>query len=444
MIKYIILAQIILFNILTKSIEAQNQEYSLEDCINYAWENSTEVSRANNTAEIQNANLSQSKADRGPNLFFNGSQTLSTANSYQENESDGSWSTNNSSDLFLSLNSEITLYNGAKLKNIIAQGKTKLEASETDIQTQKELISLNVLSAYVNALLAIENVKNYEAQLKSTEKQLELAKARKSAGIISSSDYLNIKSQYAADKATFVSSQNSLRINLVALMQMINMPINNSFSIKEPNIDSLIKHTSETDASLVYNTALGLQPSIKSAILNVESTQMESKIAKADALPQISLGGSIGTGYNSTMQYSTFSEQFSNKINPSIGLSLSIPIYQRKKVKTSVAIAHLQTQNEELTLIDLKNDLRKYIEQACIDAQTAESNYSALQEQYDAEKESYHLSDEMFAQGMINSVDFLSSKNNLITAENKLTQSKYNVLLQNKIIDYYMGRTIIF
>ena len=444
MIKHLILVQIIILSIIPEFLKAQEQPFSLETCINYAWENSTEISRANNSVEIQNAYLVQSKAERGPNLYFNGNQTLSSINNYQDNETEGSWTNSNSANLSISLGSEITLYNGAKLKNIIAQGKTNLAASESNIQTQKELISLNVLSSYINALLAIENVKNYEAQLKSTEKQLELAEARKSAGIISTSDFLNIKSQYASDKATFIDAKNTLRINLVALMQLMNMPINDSFSIQEPNIDALIKNVSETDASLVYNVALGLQPTIKSALLNLESTQMDIKITKADALPQLSLGGSIGTGYNSAMENNNFGEQFSNKVNPFIGLSLSVPIFQRKKVKTNVAIAKFQNQNEKLDLIDLKNDLRKYIEQACIDVQTASSNYLALQEQYDAENESYQLSDEMFTQGMINSVDFLTSKNNLVTAENKITQAKYNVLLQNKIIAYYMGKTILF
>ncbi|PKQ61840.1 hypothetical protein BZG02_14540 [Labilibaculum filiforme] len=444
MIKHFILIQIIVLGIIPKLIQAQEQAFSLNDCINYAWENSTEISRANNSTAIQKAYLSQSKAERGPNLFLNGSQTISSTKNYEYSDTDESWKQNSSSKLSVSLNSEITLYNGAKLKNTIAQNKTKLAASDTDIQTEKELISLNILSSYITTLLAIKNVNNSDVQLASTAKQFELAEARKAAGIISTTDFLNIKSQYASDKAVFVDAKNTLRVNMVALMQLMNMPINDSFTIQEPNIDALLKTVSVTDANFIYNVALGIQPSIKVAELNLKSAQMNIKLAQADAMPQLSLGGSIGTGYSSDLDPVNFSDQFSNQINPSIGLSLSVPIFQRKKVKTNVKIANIQTHNEALTLIDLKTDLRKYIEQACTDAQIASSNYLALQEQYDAENESYQLSNEMFTQGMINSVDFLTSKNNLVSAENKLTQAKYNVLLQNKIIDYYLGNTILF
>lgn len=444
MIKLILLVQILVLSIIPGLVSAQEQPFSLDACINYAWENSTEISRANNSVGIQNAYLTQSKADRSPNLFMRANQILNTSSSYEDNSGIGSWKTNSNSILSVSLNSEITLYNGAILKNTITQNRIKLAAYEIDIQTQKELISLNILSAYINALLVIENINNFELQVQSTKKQFDLAQARKSAGTISTSDFLNIKSQYASDKASLINTRNTLKINYVALMQLMNMPFSDSFSIQEPDVNALLKIEHGFDANSVYMSALNIQPVIQSAKLSLESAQIGVKIAKAGALPELSLSGSLGTGYNSDMTDCNFNEQFSNKINPSIGLSLSIPIFQRKKVKTDVSIAKIKYQNEELSLVDLKNDLRKYIEHACIDAKIASSNFLALQEQYDAENEAYQLSYEMFSQGMINSVDFLTSKNNLVKAENKLTQAKYNVLLQNKIIDYYLGNPILF
>ena len=150
----------------------------------------------------------------------------------------------------------------------------------------------------------------------------------------------------------------------------------------------------------------------------------------------------MSTGYGSNIANINLGEQFSQSVNPYIGLSLSIPIFQQKQVKTQVKAAQIQTNYTKLELKDLKNNLRKYIEQACTDAQTAQSNYEALKEQLEAEQESYDVANEMFSQGMINSVDFLLAKNNLIITENKLTQAKYTLILQNKIVEYYLGNPI--
>lgn len=422
-------------------LAAQNS-FSLTDCINYAWENSTDIGRANNAIKSESAYLEQAKAARGPNLFLNANQNTSSSNSYLSAGNESGWARDSQSNLNVSLNSSMTLYNGAKLKNTITQSQTNLAAAETDIQTEKDWISLNILSAYINVLLAKENVQNSEAQLQSTEKQLEYAEARQTAGIISRGDYLNIKSQYASQKASLVSVQSNLRISLVSLMQLMNMPVDADFEIADPDLQTLLNQKIETDADNIYNIALDIRPEIKSAELDLESAHMGVNIAKSAALPSLTLNGSLASGYNDNLTAVNFNNQMSNQITPSVGLSLSIPIYQRKQAKTQVEQATIQADNIEYNLIDTKNNLRKAIEQASTNARTAQMTFAASQEQYEAEEESYRLAEEMFAQGLVNSVDFLTSKNNLITAENNLTQSKYNVALQHKIIDYYLGKPI--
>ena len=82
---------------------------------------------------------------------------------------------------------------------------------------------------------------------------------------------------------------------------------------------------------------------------------------------------------------------------------------------------------------------RKNIEQACQDVISAQIAYEASNEKYSATQESAALSDEKFNQGIINSVDYLVSKTNLIVAESELLQSKYNLIYTYKILDFYSG-----
>lgn len=413
---------------------AQSEPFSLEDCIEYALENSTDIERSQNSVQLQGAYLEQSKASRLPNLQIGVKQQFTSTGNY--NNINGEWNRNSNSTLNAALTSQVTLYNGAKIKNTILQNSINLESAELNIQTEKELISLNILSFYINALLAQENLRNSQLQLEATQKQLTYAQARSEAGVISRSDLLYIKSQLASDKTS------NMRIALVSLMQIMNMPVSDNFSIQHPDIENIINKKIETNPETVYNVALGIQPSIQTANLNVKSAEIEIDLAKSGALPSLMLNGDIETGYSSNISNINFGEQFSNSISPYVGFSLSIPIYQRKQVKTQVKSAQIQVSNAQLELTDMKNNLRKYIEQACTDVQTAQSNYLALQEQLEAEQESYDVASEMFSQGIVNSVDFLLSKNNLIIAENKFTQAKYNLILQNKIVEYYLGKPI--
>ncbi len=420
---------------------AQDKLFTLDDCIKYALENSTTIGRASNEVFSQASDLEQRKAERGPNLSLAASETFNSNGTY-DNTGD-QWSRKTNSNMNVSLSSNITLYNGARIKNSILQGKINVSAAETDIKTKEELLSLDVLSAYIFVLQAKEQLKNSKTQLEATEKSLEDATIRREAGVMSPVDYLNIKSQYASDKAALVNSQSALHISKISIMQTINMPVSNTFDIAQPDTDNLLKMNAKTDASIVYNFALKIQPSVKTAALDLESSAIDIKLAKTNGLPNLSLFGGIQSNY-STVSNLGFSNQFSNQLTPAIGINLSIPIYQRKEVKNKVKQASIARQNFEYNLIDIKNDLRKAIEQACADAQTANSAYLSYEEQYLAEQESYKLAAEMFSQGMLNSVDFISSKNNLSTAENNLTKAKYGMILQNEIIDYYMGNKIEF
>lgn len=436
------LFSLLMLLIMFPALEAQTKEYSLEECINYAWENNTDISRANNSIDSKESNLEQSKSALLPNLSLGLSQDFSSSKNYTD--VNDSWNSENRSSTSLSLSSSLTLYNGAKLINTIRQNTSELSATEYQIQTQKELLSLEVLTAYINVLLANEQYLNRETQLNSTEKQLELAEARKSAGVLSNSDYMNIKADYASDKTALISAKSAKRISLVSLMQTMNMPIEDSLLIVEPDLEALINEEQTKDADEIYQIALEIRPEIKTADLNLESAEIGVKIAKADALPTLSLRGNLATSYSDALSGVDFGDQFSNQVTPSISLSLSVPIFQNKKVKNQVTQATIQAKETQLDLTDIKNNLRKSIEQASTDSEIAIMSYQSAQEEYLASQEAYRLAEEMFSQGMINSVDFQSSKNTFINAKNSLTQSKYNVLLQNKIINYFCGQAITF
>jgi len=161
-------------------------------------------------------------------------------------------------------------------------------------------------------------------------------------------------------------------------------------------------------------------------------------VAKTALFPTLSASAGISSGYSS-LNTGTYFGQVNDAIYPSVGLILSIPIYQKKQVKTNIAVARIGYQNAELSVIDTKNTLRKSIEQACVDVISAQIKYEASKENYNATLEASMLSDEKFKQGVINSVDYLVSKTNLIVAESELLQSKYNLIVSYKIMDYYMG-----
>jgi outer membrane protein len=247
-----------------------------------------------------------------------------------------------------------------------------------------------------------------------------------------------VKSQLASEKLTLANSESQYSIAKINLMQLMELPVQDNFNISHPDLSDQLNQNRLPDVKNVYETALAIKPQIKNAAVNKEIAGLDEKIAKASYFPVLSASAGLTTAYSSRATDAYFS-QLNNDLSPSAGFSLSIPIFQKKQARTSVDVAKLGYTDAELSEIDTKNQLRKNIEQACLDVTSAQIEYEASLEKYNATKESSALSEEKFNQGIINSVDYLVSKTNLIVAESQFLQSKYNLIFSYKTLDFYMG-----
>ena len=418
--------------------KAQGKTWSLEECINYALNKNISIQKTVLTNDRNQLTADQAQANRLPSLNASASENFNWYKGFDS--STGSYgSSKGSNSTNLSLNSSVSLFNGEKLANKIKQAELDLQSGRFYSESVKESVGLNILNAYLQVLYAIESVSNAEKQIVSTTEQLNLAKERMDLGVISMSDYLQIKSELAAEKSTLASAQSTLSIGKITLMQLMELPVDANFEITSPNLESLLVDSSQPNAQEIYNLALGIKPQIKTAELDKESAKLDVEIAKADVLPSLSMNAGLSAGYSSLTKNSGYTQQLKDKLNPSVGFSLSIPIFQKKQIKTNIASANISVTDAELSEISTKNDLRKNIEQACADVVSAKSNYIASQEQNQSTQESSDLTTEKYRQGLINSVDYLIQKTNLITSESKLLQSKFKLIFSYKIIDFYKG-----
>ena len=416
------------------TIEQQDSTWTLQKCIEHALHNNIQVRKSELSNQQYIVYAGQAKAQRFPSANASVAQNFNWSRSTATGES--GFKGNNGSNY--SVNSGVTIFNASRLTILIKQAELSIEGGKYSLETTKESISLSILDAYLQILYAEEQVSNSKKQIESTASQLNLAEERLALQAISQSDYAQVKSQLASEKLTLANSQSQLVIAKVTLEQLMELPVTDNFNIAHPDLTESLNQNRAPNVKSVYETALAIKPQIKNASINKEIASLDEKVARAGLFPTLSASAGISSGYSSLNSDSYFG-QINSGIYPSAGISLSIPIYQKKQVKTSIAVAKIGYQNAELSEFDTKNNLRKNIEQACVDVSSAQIKFEASKENYSSTLEASVLSDEKFKQGVINSVDYLVSKTNLIVAESELLQSKYNLIVSYKIMDYYMG-----
>ena len=104
------------------------------------------------------------------------------------------------------------------------------------------------------------------------------------------------------------------------------------------------------------------------------------RIAQAGYYPKLNLSAGYSTGYyhnfgDGDYNNAPFSDQLKNNGQKSIGLSLSIPIFNRFQVRNSVRTARLSITNRELMMENSKKSLYKEIQQAYYTATAAQEKY---------------------------------------------------------------------
>ena len=137
-----------------------------------------------------------------------------------------------------------------------------------------------------------------------------------------------------------------------------------------------------------------------------------------------------------------FFDQLKRQWNNTIGLSLSIPILDRRSTKTAVEKAQLEKQSSYLQLLDTQKTLWKSIEGYWQEATSAQASYKAAKEQAEAVRTSYDLTSEQFRLGMKNIIELLTDQKNLSAANQKVIQAKYMEVLNASLLKYYGGESI--
>ncbi len=426
--------------IVGSKISAQEKIWSFSDCFEYAINENIDIQQSKLSVKENELNFQQYKNDRLPSLSASVDHTLSWEKAY--NTSSGSYGNYNQYKTgTYSVGGSLSLYSGHKVKNEIKQSALDLETVNYDTKAVAESVELSVLEGYLNILYAYESVNNAKEQIALTEEDLKVTKEKLDVGVLSKSDYLQIKAELASEKLTLSDENSTLTMAKVSLMQLMEYPIDMGFEVARPSIDSLLNTITSLDAAQIFEDAKKIKPQVKAAELSVSSTAVGEDLAKADYYPSIDLSASAGSNWYGERRGS-YSNQLANGITPAVGLSISIPIFQKKQVKTNVSLAKIATNSAKLDEIATLNTLRKDIEQTVANIVTAQDRFSATQEQYDAANESYKVAEEKFKLGVINSVDFITVKNDLITAESDLLQAKYTLVYNTKVLDFYKGITI--
>ena len=301
---------------------------------------------------------------------------------------------------------------------------------------------LNVLAGYMQVLMDYEAIDVAQAQVEETSIQVGETQKFVEFGKVAELSLLQIQSQLAADKLLKVDAENQLQLDKLTLLQLMETPVRSDFDIERQKLSELFPEI-PLSAEEIDKISLSFLPQIKSASLKTDASVFSLRMAESGWLPKLLLGGALKTGYSS-LRTDAVSDQFKNNFSQVVTFTLSVPIFNNLQVKSGVAIAKINVLGAQLNEQQTKNDLRKNIEIVYTNQVSAGKKLSAIEEQMDLETRTYTDMKKKYTYGAIDATDFLIEKNNYNKAAMSLIQAKYDYVLKVKMVDFYLGKPLIF
>ena len=425
---------------LTGSIPAlaqQDSVFSLRQCLDIAIKNNLTVQQTAITAERDRIGFVQSKDNIIPNISAQASRDFTTGRTV--NPVTNTYINQSVTYDNYAVQGSVTIFNGLAYENAIKQASLAYQSGKMAFQAAKDIVTVNVITSYLAVLDA-------QAILNQTKSQLSVAKESDDRGEILekqganklASDIYDLRGSLQTANVNYVTAQNSLNSAMLNLFQVMNIPYQPTASLQPLNADDL-RGDKDVTAAQVYDTALQQLADVKAATLMRQSAEKEVKYYKGLLWPTLGVGYGVTTNYSNSNPIS-YSNQFSNNYGTYIGLGLTIPIFTNGLKRNQVSLAKLDLLNAQEIEENTKIVLKQSVEQAYYNMISAYNRYQALQDESTAYTESFRISKLRFEAGVLTSVDYITSKNNMDAANLNLISARYDYFIYSKILDYYQGK----
>ena len=419
------------------STAQQNGVWGLTECIQYALAHNLNIKQQEDNVKLQEISLSTSKNSRLPDLNGSIGENFSFGRALT---SDNTYMNRNTNSTSFSVGTSVPLITGGRIPADIKMHKINLQAALQDYEHVRENVALSVTSSFLEAIYQKDLVQVAERQVELSKAQVRRMELLFQNDKASEAELSQIRATLANDELSLTQQQNSYMLALLDLSQLLELESPEGFDVSRPLEESYMGDELPSP-DLVYNEAVGIKPQIQAEQFRLQSAEKNIQLAKSALYPSLHFSAGLGSSYYKTSGYEAigFGKQLRDNFNQYLGVTLSVPIFNRFATRNSVRSARLQVHAQEIKLEQTKKSLYKEIQQAYYNAVAAGRQCESSDEALASASTAFELMQHKYENGKATATEFQDAKTKYMRAESKQIQSRYTYLFRKKILNFYRG-----
>ncbi len=421
--------------------------WTLKSCIDYALQHNIQLQKARLSSQSAEVDVKEARAGLLPTLSANVSQNVQYRPFQDQagnfvNGSIASSSNNKVSQTgSYGINANWVVWNGGKNRaNLTDKGYSK-EISELNAEQTANSIQEQIAQLYVQILYSEEALKVNRKLLEADRQLLARGEEMLAAGQTAKSDVAQLAAQVSSGEYDVVNAATQISQYKLQLKQLLELPGEDEITISPVTATDEAVLVPVPVLAEVYQAALALRPEIKSGEISVAQSDLSVKSARSSRFPTVSLTAGLGDSHMTGTRNNYFT-QMKNNFNGTLGVSLSVPIFDGRSAKSAIERAQISQLTTRLDLQDTRKQLYSQIETYHRNAVNYQAQYRASLSSVRSYEASYDLMSEQFRLGSSNIAELLNSRSQLLTAKQQLLENKYTTLLNLTLLNFYRGESL--
>ncbi len=435
----------------SNNLFSQSQEVRLitiDEAINIALENNYTLKQAQNELDLSDDLIFSEKADFLPSVTASMSGSRTSGQQFLfDRFSEGlkPFVDVTSQSISGSMRANIPLFNGFNNILTLKSSQSNKESREQQFARAKELVIFNTASRYLQVLLDKELLEIARQNLETSTTQLSQVQAQVELGARPMVDLFNQEAQVANDELTLTQRENTLALNSLLLIRQLEIDPLGKYDFEVPELELNDLPWMDVNLRSLIDEALTTRSDILSAEASIAALKYQLQINKNSLLPSINASASVSSRYSD--QYSiagqdvNFSDQFfDQQVNRSLGLSFNLPIFNNWNRLYSIQSTQIQVKNAELNLANSRMQVIQEVTQAYNDYSSYVKQLEASEKSLLASEKAFETQQERYNVGASTLIELTQAQASFVSARSSYTQSLYNLIFQEKLVDFYLGK----
>ena len=442
---------IFLFGLISSSLYAQSTDIriiTIDDAIAIALENNYALKQAKNELDLADDLIFSEKADFLPSVSasMNGSRTTGQQFIFDRfSEGFDPFVDISSQSISGGMNASVNLFTGFTNILTLKSSQSNKESREQQYERAKESVIFNTATRYLQVLLDKELLAIAKQNLETSTTQLEQVQAQVELGARPMVDLFNQEAQVANDELVVTQRENTQSLNSLLLIRQLEIDPLGTYDFVVPDLTLNDLPWGDLNLKTLVDAALSIRSDILSAEASILSLRYQTQVTKNSLLPTLRASASVSSRYSD--QYSiagsevSFSDQFfDQQVNRSLGLSFSVPLFNNWNRMYSIQSSQVQLKNAELNLDNSKMQVIQEVTQAYNDYSSYVKQLDASEKSLVASERAFQTQQERYNLGASTLIELTQAQSAFVSAQSSYTQALYNLIFQEKLVDFYLGK----